>query len=178
MELFASDGDRLAYKTKGLEVAANDRLRYCYHTARAIIENRNARLSDEDVKTLVSDIPQAGTFVRDHFKGLFFATGVHGVDRHHPGNIELPAQGAGRHRRGLHPRRPLEAGVGPRRRQPGRAGAAAVSVRAQDARQPGRLDPAEGQGVDRAARGARRCRSRPARRGEPGNQAGAGVARL
>ena len=45
MELFASDGDRLAYKTKGLEVAANDRLRYCYHTARAIIENRNARLS-------------------------------------------------------------------------------------------------------------------------------------
>ena len=44
MELFASDGDRLAYKTKGLEVAANDRLRYCYHTARAIIENRNARL--------------------------------------------------------------------------------------------------------------------------------------
>ena len=43
MELFASDGDRLAYKTKGLEVAANDRLRYCYHTARAIIENRNAR---------------------------------------------------------------------------------------------------------------------------------------
>ena len=33
------------YKTKGLEVAANDRLRYCYHTARAIIENRNARLT-------------------------------------------------------------------------------------------------------------------------------------
>ena len=58
MELFASDGDRLAYKTKGLAVAANDRLRYCYHTARAIIENRNARLSDEGVKTLVSDIPR------------------------------------------------------------------------------------------------------------------------
>ena len=29
------------YKTKGLAVVANDRLRFCHHAARAIIENRS-----------------------------------------------------------------------------------------------------------------------------------------
>ena len=67
------------YKTKGLRVLANDRLRYCYHAARAIIENRNVRLTDDDLEMLLADNPKAGTFVRDNFKGLFFAKGVHGL---------------------------------------------------------------------------------------------------
>ncbi len=32
------------YKTKGLKVIANDRLRYCYHIARTIIDNNNEHL--------------------------------------------------------------------------------------------------------------------------------------
>ena len=67
------------YKTKGLEVTANDRLRFCYHAARAIIENKSVRLSDEDTEALLADNPKAGSFVRDHFAGIFFARGVHGL---------------------------------------------------------------------------------------------------
>ncbi|MCK7511746.1 MAG: DNA adenine methylase [Desulfobacterales bacterium] len=67
------------YKTKGLRVLANDRLRYCHHAARAIIENDKVRLSDEDLEALLADNAKAGTFVRDNFKGIFFAKGVHGL---------------------------------------------------------------------------------------------------
>ncbi|MDD3984079.1 MAG: DNA adenine methylase, partial [Candidatus Omnitrophica bacterium] len=67
------------YKTKGLKVMANDRLRYCHHAARAIIENDNVRLGDEEIEALLADNPKAGTFVRDNFKGIFFAKGVHGL---------------------------------------------------------------------------------------------------
>ncbi len=67
------------YKTKGLEVVANDRLRFCYHAARAIIENKSVRLSDDDLEALLADNPKAGSFVRDHFAGIFFARGVHGL---------------------------------------------------------------------------------------------------
>jgi adenine-specific DNA-methyltransferase len=66
-------------KTKGLRVLANDRLHYCHHAARAIIENDRVRLSDEDLEALLADNPKAGTFVRDNFKGIFFAKGVHGL---------------------------------------------------------------------------------------------------
>jgi len=67
------------YKTKGLRVLANDRLHYCHHAARAIIENDKVRLSDEDLEALLADNPKAGAFVRDNFKGIFFAKGVHGL---------------------------------------------------------------------------------------------------
>jgi adenine-specific DNA-methyltransferase len=67
------------FKTKGLRVLANDRLHCCYHAARAIIENNSTRLSDEDVEVLLADNPKAGSFVRDNFKGIFFAKGVHAL---------------------------------------------------------------------------------------------------
>ena len=67
------------YKTKGLRVSANDRLHYCYHAARAIIENNTARIDQEELNALLADNPKAGKFVRDNFKGLFFADGVHEV---------------------------------------------------------------------------------------------------
>ncbi|MCL5102761.1 MAG: DNA adenine methylase, partial [Armatimonadetes bacterium] len=67
------------YKTKGLKVVANDRLRYSYHAARAIVENSDVRISQEELDALLADNPKAGTFVRDNFKGLFFADGVHTI---------------------------------------------------------------------------------------------------
>ncbi len=67
------------YKAKGLQVIANDRLRYCYHAARAIVENNSTRLTEADIDSLLADNSQAGTFVHDHFKGIFFAKGVHKV---------------------------------------------------------------------------------------------------
>lgn len=42
------------YETRGLGVLANDRLRYCHHVARAIIENDNVRLGDEDIEALLA----------------------------------------------------------------------------------------------------------------------------
>ncbi|MEN6358265.1 MAG: DNA adenine methylase [Armatimonadota bacterium] len=67
------------YKTKGLCVLANDRLHYSYHAARAIIENDSVRISQDELDGLLADNPKAGTFVRDNFKGLFFASGVHAI---------------------------------------------------------------------------------------------------
>lgn len=67
------------YKTKGLRVVANDRLRYSYHAARAIVENKSVRISEDELAALLADNPKAGTFVQDNFKGIFFAKGVHGV---------------------------------------------------------------------------------------------------
>ena len=67
------------YKTKGLRVVANDRLRFAYHTARAIIENDSTRLSDAEIDALVAETPKAGDFVQRTFKGIYFSPGVHKV---------------------------------------------------------------------------------------------------
>ena len=67
------------YKTKGLQVIANDRLRYCHHAAKAIIENNSVRLSEDEIETLLADNAKAGSFVQDNFKGIFFAKGVHAL---------------------------------------------------------------------------------------------------
>lgn len=67
------------YKSKGLCVLANDRLRYSHHAAKAIIENNSTRLSETEIEELLSDNAKAGTFVHDNFKGIFFAKGVHAV---------------------------------------------------------------------------------------------------
>lgn len=65
------------YKGKGLQVIANDRLRYCYHAARAIIENDEETIVPDDARGLIGSNAKAGTFVRDNFEGVFFANGVH-----------------------------------------------------------------------------------------------------
>lgn len=67
------------YKSKGLRVFANDRLRYSHHAARAIIENSSTRLSEGEIEKLLADNPKAKTFVQDTFKGMFFAKGVHAL---------------------------------------------------------------------------------------------------
>ena len=43
------------YKTKGLQVIANDRLRYCHHAAKAIIENNSVRLGEDEIEALLAD---------------------------------------------------------------------------------------------------------------------------
>ncbi len=65
------------YKRQGLRVVANDRLKYAFHIARAIIENNDTTLSEGDIDGLLADNSKARTFVQDNFKGLFFAKGVH-----------------------------------------------------------------------------------------------------
>jgi adenine-specific DNA methylase len=65
------------YKTKGLQVFSNDRLSYCYHAARAIVENNNTRLSEKDIEGLLKDHnSDAGTFIQKNFHGIFFKNDV------------------------------------------------------------------------------------------------------
>ena len=66
-----------ALKRAGFRVIANDRLRYCHHISRAIIENDTVRLTDDEIDALIADNPRADTFVQDHFDGMFFEPGVH-----------------------------------------------------------------------------------------------------
>ena len=65
------------YKQKGLRVVCNDRLRYCYHIARAIVENQKVTLSEEDLEMLLAENSQAEDFVQKTFRGSFFQSGVH-----------------------------------------------------------------------------------------------------
>lgn len=67
------------YKSKGLAVQTNDRLRFAYHAARAIIENKSTTLSEADIEALLEENPKAGNFVQENFKGLFFGKGVHAL---------------------------------------------------------------------------------------------------
>lgn len=77
------------YKSKGLRVISNDRLRYCYHIARAIVENNFTCLSDDDIDLLLRPNPNAGTFVRDTFAGLYFGRGVHSLIDQFRANCDL-----------------------------------------------------------------------------------------
>ena len=67
------------YKAKGLAVHAVDRLAYCHHIARAIVENDGTTLSDEEIDSLLAANAKASDFVRRHFKGIYFEPGVHRV---------------------------------------------------------------------------------------------------
>jgi adenine-specific DNA-methyltransferase len=42
------------FKQKGKAVTANDKLRYCYHIARAIIENPGQTVTDDEIAALLS----------------------------------------------------------------------------------------------------------------------------
>ncbi len=65
------------YKSKGLAVQAIDRLAYCHHIARAIVENDKVTLSDEEIEGLLTDSGGVRDFVRKHFGGVYFEPGVH-----------------------------------------------------------------------------------------------------
>lgn len=61
-----------AIKQTGVQVHANDFLHFCYHTARATIENNSTALTEEDVNKLLQPAASAPTFIRDTFKNLYF----------------------------------------------------------------------------------------------------------
>ena len=45
------------FKQKGLAVTANDKLRYCFHIARAIIENPGETVTDDEIAALAALTP-------------------------------------------------------------------------------------------------------------------------
>ena len=61
-----------ALKRTGVQVYANDFLKFCFHTARATIENNATVLNEQDVSRLLRKNYSADTFVRDTYAGLFF----------------------------------------------------------------------------------------------------------
>jgi len=61
-----------ALKRSGARLYANDFLKFCFHTARATIENNATLLNEDDVSRLLSKNPSAQSFVRDTYTGLFF----------------------------------------------------------------------------------------------------------
>ncbi len=65
------------YKSKGLAVHSCDRLAYCQHIARAIVENDKVTLSEEEIENLLADSGNVRDFVRKHFGGVYFEPGVH-----------------------------------------------------------------------------------------------------
>jgi adenine-specific DNA-methyltransferase len=77
------------YKAKGMRVISNDRLHYCYHIARAIIENNYTYLKENDIDLLLRPNHNAGTFIRDTFKGLYFGKGVHSLIDQFRANCDL-----------------------------------------------------------------------------------------
>lgn len=61
-----------ALKRTGARVYANDFLKFCFHAARATIENNATLLNEDDVSRLLRKNTSAQTFVRDTYTGLYF----------------------------------------------------------------------------------------------------------
>ncbi|MDE3015529.1 MAG: DNA adenine methylase [Pseudomonadota bacterium] len=59
-------------KTKGKEVHTNDLMRYAHHTGMALIENRDATLSEADVHMLFAENPSRGSLMQSLFSNIFF----------------------------------------------------------------------------------------------------------
>ena len=77
------------YKSKGLRILANDRLRYGYHIARAIIENNSVTISEDEIDALLKTNPKAGDFVQETFRSKFFQSGVHQIIDNVRANINV-----------------------------------------------------------------------------------------
>lgn len=60
------------FKRLGAQVHANDFLSFAYHTARATVENNAKRLEEEDVRRLLKPNKNAGSFIQNTFKSLYF----------------------------------------------------------------------------------------------------------
>jgi DNA adenine methylase len=59
-------------KKSGARVVANDFLTFCFHIARATVENESIILTCNDLQALMQTNSSAPTFVRDTYQGLFF----------------------------------------------------------------------------------------------------------
>lgn len=73
LDAFSGSGC-VAYMLKqmGARVYANDMLRFCYHTARATVENNSVILTKEDVASLLSKNKNAPSFIRENYTHLYF----------------------------------------------------------------------------------------------------------
>lgn len=72
-DAFAGSGVVAHYfKSRGMRVVANDLLRFNYLASAAMIENDSSRLTDQQIRQVSTPNPQAGTFIRDNFSGLYF----------------------------------------------------------------------------------------------------------
>lgn len=60
------------FKSKGKKVIGNDFLKFNFHIGKAIIENKDEVLNQEDIKVLFSKNYHSGTLIEDIFTGVFF----------------------------------------------------------------------------------------------------------
>ena len=60
------------FKTKGKQIIANDFLKFNYHIGKAVIENKNIVLTQEDIDLLFSENENSGTLIEKTFSGVFF----------------------------------------------------------------------------------------------------------
>jgi DNA adenine methylase len=60
------------FKQYGMQVISNDFLHFAYHFARAMIENTSVQLDDNDIEMLMQPNANAGTFIAETFRGLYF----------------------------------------------------------------------------------------------------------
>ncbi len=60
------------FKQQGKRVVSNDFMKFAYHISKALIENQEVTLSDDDKKLLLSANRKAGSFIADTFAGLYF----------------------------------------------------------------------------------------------------------
>lgn len=60
-------------KRMGVQVYANDFMKFCFHVARATVENNSIRLDAGDVSRLISPNGGAESFIADTYSGLFFS---------------------------------------------------------------------------------------------------------
>lgn len=60
------------FKSKGKRVISNDFLKFNYYIAKAVIENKNVTLTDEDIALLFKKNTKSESLIRDVFSGVFF----------------------------------------------------------------------------------------------------------
>src|SRR3990167_4906967 len=60
------------FKSKGKKVISNDFLKFNYHIAKAVIENKNITLTEEDITLLFKKNVKAGSLIEDVFTNVFF----------------------------------------------------------------------------------------------------------
>ncbi len=60
------------FKTKGKKIIINDFLKFNFHIGKALIENKNVTLDDDDVALLLSQNKKTGSLIEDVFTNVFF----------------------------------------------------------------------------------------------------------
>lgn len=60
------------FKSKGKKIISNDFLKFNYYIAKAVIENKNVTLNEEDIALLFKENTKAGSLIKDIFTDVFF----------------------------------------------------------------------------------------------------------